>query len=209
MGVINLSDKLSTFGGSMSIAHADVQCRKLAACRATFHENRVVADRIARTLTAEQFNWRPAPDRWSVAQCLVHLNITAQHYAPPMQSAIRAGRKQGLLGLGPFRYGLLSGWMLRAVDPSNRRKQKSPAQFVAPAATTYSVGDVLGAFHACGARWEQLVREADGLDLGRIKVRSPAVGLIRLPIGAWFEIQATHERRHLRQAEAVLRLQDQ
>ena len=190
----------------MSIAQANVECRQLAACHAMFHENRVVADRIAGALTAEQFNWRPAPDRWSVAQCLEHLNITAQVYAPPMQSAIQAGKSKDLHGSGPFHYGLLSGWMLRAVDPSNRRKQKSPPQFVAPAATTYSVGGVLGAFHACGARWEQLVREADGLDLARIKVRSPALAFIRLPIGAWFEIQATHERRHLLQAEAVLRL---
>jgi hypothetical protein len=193
----------------MSIAEADVHCRQLAACRATFRENRVVADRIAGALTIEQFNWRPAPGRWSIAECLVHLNISAQLYAPAMQSAIRAGRSQGLLGGGPFRYGVLSRWMLRAVDPSNRRKHKSPAKFVPGAATTYRVDDVLGAFRAAGARWERLVEEADGLDLTLIKVRSPAVALIRLPVGAWFEIQAMHERRHLLQAEQVQRLQAQ
>jgi DinB superfamily len=193
----------------MSIPQAGVHCRQLAACRAMFQENRRVADRLAGGLTTQQFNWRPAPDRWSVAQCLVHLNISAELYVPPMQSAIRAGRSQGLLGFGPFRYGLLSRWMLQAVDPANRRKHKSPALFVASAAMTYSVGEVLSDFQAAGGRWEQLVREADGLDLARITVRSPAVSLIRLPIGAWFDIQATHERRHLRQAEDVLRLQAQ
>ena len=53
-------------------------------------------------------------------------------------------------------------------------------------------------------RWEQLLNSANGLDLERIRVRSPAVPLIKLSLGAAFEIQAAHERRHLLQAEQLL-----
>jgi hypothetical protein len=39
-----------------------------------------------------------------------------------------------------------------------------------------------------------------------VKVRSPVVPLIRFSLGASFAIQAAHEKRHLQQAEDVLRL---
>lgn len=187
----------------MSIAEADVLCLELAACQAMFVENRIAADRLARSLTLEQFNWKPSPERWSVAQCLVHLNISAELYAAPMEAAIRCGRSEGRFGSGPFHYGPLARWMLRAVTPGNGGRYKSPSQFVVPDAI-YGVRDVLQTFHAAGTRWEQLLREANGLDLERIKVRSPAVTLIKLPLGSLFEIQATHEKRHVLQAERVL-----
>jgi hypothetical protein len=162
----------------MHTAEAGVLGRDLAACQVMFLENRVLARRIAGALTIEQFNWQPTPEQWSVAQCLVHLNISAALYAAAM----------------------------RAVSPDNPRRHRTPARFVAPA-TTSRVRDVLDAFEAAGARWERLLYDANGLDLARVKVRSPAISLLTLPLGALFDIQAAHERRHLRQAERVVHMQ--
>ncbi|HZJ10320.1 MAG TPA: DinB family protein [Trueperaceae bacterium] len=46
---------------------------------------KLAADASARfdRLSGEQLNWRPAPDRWSVAQCLEHL-ITIQSLYQPL-----------------------------------------------------------------------------------------------------------------------------
>jgi hypothetical protein len=65
----------------MTASEADVLSSELAAYRATFRDNRVIADQIAAGLTMKAFNWRPAPDRWSIAQCLVHLNVSGDLYA--------------------------------------------------------------------------------------------------------------------------------
>ena len=169
-----------------------------------FRDNRLVAHRIVDGLTLEQFNWKPAPERWSIAQCLAHLNISARLYADRMEAAICEGREAGLLGAGPFHYGLLARMLARAVDPANHKKSRSPAKFVAPTGQTYDPCDVLQQFDLAGARWERCLQEANGLDLARVKVRSPAAAWMRLPLGALFAIQAAHERRHLLQAEAVL-----
>ena len=32
--------------------------------------------RLVAGLSAEQWSWKPAPDRWSVAECFAHLNET-------------------------------------------------------------------------------------------------------------------------------------
>ena len=49
---------------------------------------------------------------------------------------------------------------------------------------------------------EQL-RAADGLDLKRAKVQSPALRFLRMPLGAYFAMILAHDRRHLWQARQV------
>ena len=187
----------------MTVSEGDVLSAELAAYRATFRDNRVIADQITAGLTVEAFNWRPAPDRWSIAQCVVHLNVSGDLYAARMEAAIRKARADGMVGSGPFQYGPVSRWMLRAVDPANARKLKSPGKFVPSTTANYVVRHVLDAFHQAGARWERCLTDANGLDLARVKVRSPALPLMHFSLGTLFAIQAAHETRHLLQAQAV------
>ena len=63
-------------------------------------------------LSAAQFNWRPGPDRWSIAECLVHLNVAVTKTLPAFDRAIERGRARGLVGQGPFRYGWFATWMV-------------------------------------------------------------------------------------------------
>jgi hypothetical protein len=47
------------------------------------------------------------------------------------------------------------------------------------------------------------VRMTAGLDLSRIKLGSPIVPIVRLPLGTWFAFIIAHERRHVWQARQV------
>jgi hypothetical protein len=176
--------------------------RDLAEHVLQFREHRMRAARLCGGLTTPQFNWRPQPDRWSMAECLVHLNLSARIFGQAIGSAIGRGRAAGLLADGPFRYGPLSRVLLWAVDPDNKRRFKAPARFV-PETAPFEVADVLEEFVKAGVEWERLLREAEGLDLRRVKLASPAAPLLRFPLGAVFAVQCAHERRHLQQAEQV------
>ena len=44
---------------------------------------------------------------------------------------------------------------------------------------------------------------ADGVDLARVRVPSPALALLRLPIGIWFLALPQHALRHLAQGRRV------
>ncbi len=46
---------------------------------------------------------------------------------------------------------------------------------------------------------------AEGIDLARVKVRSPVLWLLRLSLGQWFALIAGHQKRHLWQAGQVKR----
>ena len=51
-------------------------------------------------LSREQFNWRMEPGRWSIAQCLTHLNIVNSKDLGSIEEAIAAGTARGLTGQG-------------------------------------------------------------------------------------------------------------
>lgn len=177
---------------------------ELAEHQQCFRENRVIAAQMSASLTTQQFNWRPHPGRWSVAECLVHLNISAKLFGEGILVAVEQARSEGVFGPGPFRYGLFSRWLLHAVGPSGRRRYKAPRKLAPESTATYEVEPVLDQFRAAGDKWDNYLHQANGLDLARVRVPSPAAPLIRLQLGALFAIQAAHERRHLLQAEQVI-----
>lgn len=165
---------------------------------------RALASR-ARALTdgldAGALNWRPEAGRWSVGECLAHLDVTHRFYLGVLPAAIRAGRERGTLSEGPFRYGWFDNWFLRQVQPPVGKRFKAPAKF-APPRDPVEPGVVSGYLDSLG-RLREVVRSAEGLNLAAIKVASPVSKLLRFRLGAAFRIVVGHAERHTVQAENV------
>ncbi|MGH7568450.1 MAG: DinB family protein [Gemmatimonadales bacterium] len=157
---------------------------------------------VAAGLSEAQFNWRPAPDRWSIGDCLAHLNESVTTTLPAFDAAIAAGRARGLVSPGPYKYGWFASWMARSMEPPPRWRMRSPSVFrTSPAQRRADV--VVPEFLAVRDRLAERVRRADGLDLTRVRVTSPASRFFRLPLGAYFGFVLGHERRHVWQARQV------
>src|ERR1700675_430158 len=75
-------------------------------------------------LSAAQMSWRPQPGKWSIAQNLAHLNF-GYPYLDTLASSIAAARAKGIIGNGPFRYGWLSSWIVKSMEPPPKRKFKA------------------------------------------------------------------------------------
>lgn len=158
---------------------------------------------VAAGLSDAQFNWRPGAERWSIAECLQHLNVAVSRTLPAFDRAIAEGRSRGKTASGPFRYGWFSRWMIASMEPPPKRRMGTFPIFALPAGATYRAAEVLPEFRAVRDQLAERVRQADGLDLGRIKTVSPVNRLLRLPLGAYLQFVIAHERRHLWQARQV------
>ncbi|MGQ0647924.1 MAG: DinB family protein [Gemmatimonadaceae bacterium] len=169
-----------------------------------FQEVRDRASMLVAPLSHAQFNWRPGPNQWSVAECFEHLIVTTGAVATRMREAINRGRERGLTGSGPFRYGRFSRWFEGQMEPPPRRRMKTPRVFAITTGSSHEKSRVMHDLDAAGATWQELLERARGLDLQRVKTVSPAASLLRFPLGAYFRISTAHERRHLWQAEQVL-----
>lgn len=154
-------------------------------------------------LSESQFNWRPGEGRWSIAECLVHLNVSVTCVLPAFDRALEQGRAKELTGSGPFRYGWFASWVARSMEPPPKWRMRTVKIFDVPPGAAHSLSRVLPEFVAIRDQLAERVRRADGLDLRRIKAVSPANRFFRLPLGAYFAFVIAHDRRHLWQARQV------
>lgn len=157
-------------------------------------------------LSEDQFNWKPDPDSWSVAECIDHLNRVARGYVPAMSGTLSQADRGAS---GPFRYGWLGRKFIESLSPESRPLKTAGAMKPGASGTDFSRLDkqeTLDEFLALTDSFVQIVDEAKGVDLARVKMRSPFLWLLRLPIGAFIEALGQHAHRHLDQAERVVGL---
>jgi len=173
----------------------------VAALRGEFDAARDDARALLAGLDDAAFNWRRVPGTWSMAECVDHLNITGRKYVRALDRAIEEGRARNLVGAGPFRYGLLEGWIVRFMDAPPKMRIKAPKAFVP--ASEARLAESLAAFVEMQDEFQKCLARADGLDLGRVKARSPVSKRIKFSLGAAFAAISAHQRRHLWQARQL------
>lgn len=166
-----------------------------------FEQAKQEAKALVAGLSNRAFVWRPAPDRWSISECLLHLTKAGQGYLPAIDESIAQGRARALTGKGPFQHGWLDRWMLRITEPPVRRRFQAPRQIVP--VPDQPVTAVLPTFLHLQDELIRRLSQANGLHLGRLKVISPWNRLMRFSLAAAFALIAAHQRRHLWQAREV------
>ena len=179
----------------------DANAAGLAASARQFEDTKKAARDLAGALSEQQFNWRPAPEKWSIGQCLAHL-VTTDTALPAIDRAIADARTRGWLAPGPFRYGWFTRWMIGSMEPPPKRRMRTFPIFTPPT-TVLSCDEVLRMLVASRDRLRERIQAAAGLDLKRAIVVSPASRLIRISLGGYFAFLAAHDRRHLWQARQV------
>ena len=167
------------------------------------HEEALASlDDLAGGLSQEQANWKPAPDVWSVAECVDHLNQTLGTYIERMEPATREARRERRLGSEPYGRGTIVGRLLVSFLAKPGKKTRTPGVFE-PIGGSLDLDDVVRNFRQRSAMLIELAKEADGLALGRIRIGSPASSLLRLSLAQAFEVQNLHTPRHLVQADRL------
>jgi hypothetical protein len=173
----------------------------LADLERQLQDNLRAAEAFARDLNEAQFQWQPAPTSWSIAQCFDHLAVANRVYLEPMGEAIAAARQRGSRRRGPIRPGAFSRFFLSTLEPPPRRKLRAPRKIVPTLGKSKDV--VVRDFLGSQVEVLALLREAADLDLNRIRFVNPFIPLLRFTVGTGFLVIATHERRHLWQAERI------
>jgi hypothetical protein len=160
------------------------------------------ADAVLAGLTEAQVNWRPSPERWSIGDCISHLNVGIRVVLPALDRAIETARDRGWTGQGPFRYGWFANWMARSQEPPVRRRIRT-WPIIQPVTERHDAARLQAEFHAVRSELRERLTRAAGLDWRRAKVQSPVSRFVRMPFGAYLAFLLAHDRRHLWQARGV------
>jgi hypothetical protein len=162
-----------------------------------------VTDRASQFVSArphEILAVRPQSDRWSAAECFDHLARTTEAFLPPINQAITAGPR--LAGNRRLRAGAVASLLIRSLEPPYRLKHKVLAQ-LAPQHREFP--PAWNAFLNSQAHLLRAVRSATGLAIDEVKIQSPVCARLSYNAYGALGILAAHQRRHLWQAEQVLK----
>ncbi len=174
------------------------QLRAIAHTYAEAHRRlHALVDRI----DDETFNLKPSSKGWSVGECVVHLNRISKGYLSALEAALGPDAPRAT---GPFQWGWVSRRFIEAVRPGSRPLPTAGA--MKPPETQGLRSDIdreraVDRFDADTDRWLALCERADGVDLARVKIASPFLRILRLPVGAMLEAMGLHAVRHVQQAE--------
>ena len=162
--------------------------------------------RLGEVIPDAVWTQRNEPNRWSVSECIAHLDLTTEAYLPRIRKAIAEAR-QLPPAKGRYKRDTLGGLFSTMVGPipSIGRfrigRVKTTAAFVPQGDQPKNVS--VAEFRRLQMQLSDMVRESDGHAIDRVKITSPFGEKIRYSCYSAFVILARHQMRHLDQAELV------
>jgi hypothetical protein len=176
---------------------------EIAALLTALDANARAARTLVEGLSEEDGRWRPAPDAWSVAECLDHLAVANRVYIEAMREPAARARAAGRLRRAPALPGFLGRLFVNSLEPpaKSRTKRKAPSK-IRPRESP-GLRDAFDAFIASQEPVRAFLREYANIDLVGVRFRNPFIGLIHFSLATGLHVIAAHERRHLWQATQV------
>ena len=172
-------------------------------CARDIKEARLRAQALVAGLTPQQLIKRAHPGKWSIAECIAHLNATAAIMQSLMEKAIARGKREKILGTGPFDIGAKGRLLVWFAEPPPKIRIPAPRN-IRPPARIDNPSKLLPEFLKAQDEWERLMRDSEGLDQAKIKLGS-FTSPFRARLSVAIPWMLAHQRRHLLQAEKVKR----
>lgn len=153
-------------------------------------------------LNAEQLNWKPNAEAWSVAQCLDHLIVINGLMLSPFDQVISGTKTTRFLERLPFWSGLWGPMMVKMLQPEATKKLKAPPTS-APSSSKLDPA-IIGRFVAHQQELRQKLKAIENLNPDKVIMTSPFAGFITYSLLDAARIIIVHERRHFEQARRVM-----
>jgi len=165
------------------------------------------ARQLVAGLADAQFNWKPAPKAWSIAQCLEHLAVTSEKFDPDFARALARGReKRPASGAVRYRPTIIGGWLVKQLLPEAKRKMPAPGIFKPSEGS--AIEGALERFLSQQEKFLGFVNDARGIDYNKIRLRSPVTPFMRYSLADALVMTVVHGQRHLAQARRVREMAD-
>jgi len=157
--------------------------------------------KIFSSLSEKQLNWKPAPDVWSVGECISHLVNSNNLYLNKIEKILSLNTSSQEKDFY-YKQSLFGKLIAKGVDPAYVRKSKTFKVFFPDSSEINK--DIIDEYVVSSKRFIEIAGRMRKIDLKRIKLSSPVNKLIRLNLGDPLIIIPKHDERHLNQAERVM-----
>lgn len=170
-----------------------------------FNEAEAIARDVQSTfghLNAEQLNWKPSAEQWSVGQCLDHLVAANGQMLSAFDPIISGTKQTTFIERLPFWPSLWGRMMVKIVSPQGTRKFKAPPG-AAPSSSKLDP-QIVRKFADLQQEVSRKIKAVENMNPDKIIITSPFAGFITYSLLDTCRIIVAHERRHIAQAERVM-----
>jgi hypothetical protein len=154
------------------------------------------------SLSAEQLNWKPSPEKWSIGQCLDHLIAGNTEMLAKIWLKVRAQQKPTFFEKLPLLPKIFAPLVVKAVSPESVRKVRNP-RILDPAESDIP-RDVVTKFLDTQAKAAAAIEAVGNMDPEKIVMTSPVAPFITYSLLDGYRIVVYHGQRHLNQAKRVM-----
>lgn len=161
-------------------------------------------------LTIEQLNWREAPQKWSILECVAHLNYVADFYFPPTLKALENAKRKGSSPQKKFTRGWLGhhyvSKMRLQLDNQIKKTIDAPQKYVPVLDVNDQLNkkEIFDNFVANQATLSRILAEAATINIEKTRVYAAVFGLVSIRLGDMLKILVYHDERHIVQAQRIL-----
>lgn len=144
---------------------------------------------------------RPGSGRWSMAECVAHLNVTDPPYLESIAQRLKEDQKNAPSPRHATRPGVFAALLTRFLEPPYRMKMKTMTRYEPQHGA--GLDETLHTFDTQHREFIGLIDEMERHGVPRARIPSPVQPMLRLRADDWMRFLAAHARRHLWQAEQV------
>ena len=149
-------------------------------------------------LSPEALNWKSKPERWSILECIEHLNRYGDFYLPEIDRRLLNARSVAAGAV--FSSGILGNYFAKSMLPREQLNKMNTFQSMNPSGSDLD-RSVLVKFLKQQQRMIELLRRARQVDLTRTKTSISISNWIKLRLGDTFRVVIYHNQRHIVQAQ--------
>lgn len=161
-------------------------------------------------LTVQQLNWREAPHKWSILECIAHLNYVADFYFPPTLKALEHAKSKGSTPQKNFTRGWLGHYYVSKMrlqqDNLPKKNIEAPQKYVPVLDINEQLDkkEVFDQFVANQKTLARIIAESKTINIEKTRVYAAFFNLVSVRLGDMLKILVYHDERHVVQAQRVL-----
>jgi hypothetical protein len=154
----------------------------------------------------ETLSLKPSADKWSIAECLEHLNIYSRHYLSRHEKGLNNSSKCASCAFTPGYFGEKFTKMMKPLEDGSLPSTMSTMKKFDPAKTGTNNPKALQEFIQHQKTFLAQLESAKGHNLNNIRITSTLGPILRFKIGDSFRFLIAHEQRHLLQIKKTVQV---
>ncbi len=150
-------------------------------------------------LNQGQLNFKPAPNSWSILECLEHLNRYAAFYIPEISRHLSTTSTPAK---PEFKSGLIGNYLVNMVIPKEGGKKMKTFPKMDPKGSNLDIRTI-NEFIDTQEKLLRLIGAAKSEDLNKAGIAVTFTKLVKLKLGDALRFMASHNQRHILQAQRI------